>query len=451
MSVIGKKPFIQEVLERLGATRVKALQSLVDNLGEPEVVNLEGLEPSNYGTQIKYIVLVYNKYGQSKRGFLCPYTNGDYGFFSFQSDVEPMESFYIKTSTKQYIPQHEFLTADELRRVIDDCLDTDGQDYPLPCYSVNWNDNVGDFLSKNPISSKAIILDLLGDKYLGQFNGMPSSVQFEFERLGTTSRFYSSLIGIDVTDKTFADIFSNTYQDNYALEKGPLPTYEVNTSDNVVDFLTNNNLWGKPIILHSSQGIFGCFIGCFIWYAQHVVFGFELEQLASRTRYKSPAQGINVSLNLTFADIITSTTYEEEYALKKDITTLYKHTIEATNLVLRDSPSGEGSDIVPASNWFVTIVTNSSTPINTLNGFLSLLDSIIIKNIDFAPSYFALSDSDYAADWYLCQFMYFKSYIMVFYSGHEDEEREINGLLFEPSLLLPYSTVGSITDVVNQL
>lgn len=108
----------------------------------------------------------------------------------------------------------------------------------------------------------------------------------------------------------------NETQVNEALDAkadkvGPLPSYTgVKNSDLVIDFITNNNLNQKALILNNR------YICTFIQIGPtHYIF--EIESLNSSSRFFSGEGGTNLT-GVTFGDILTTTTYRSDYELQSN-------------------------------------------------------------------------------------------------------------------------------------
>lgn len=96
---------------------------------------------------------------------------------------------------------------------------------------------------------------------------------------------------------------------------GGLPYFEVNKTDKVKDFILNNNVDDKPIILKliSTLEPAHIFVGVFKFNSGQTSLGFELEAYASATRYSNPVV-TNIN-NITFDNLIVEN-YKANYALE---------------------------------------------------------------------------------------------------------------------------------------
>ena len=122
MSLIGKKPFVQEIFAVMTDEHLETLNSLINNLGEPEFVNFNEIGEANLG--VSYVRLTFNElYMNSHFGFLIYVDNEHCGFFSFQDSFEEMKSVQINPVTHQYWYLQEHLTADEFRRALADAME----------------------------------------------------------------------------------------------------------------------------------------------------------------------------------------------------------------------------------------------------------------------------------------------------------------------------------------
>lgn len=126
MSIIGKKPFINTILDSLTKTQIQTLEKLIDKLEKPILVSLYGQEKllSQENIGVSYVTLKMEELsGKICNGILC-YTGDDYcGFFVFREDNAVIEEYKINPKTRTFARIYEYLTAEELRRTIDDILE----------------------------------------------------------------------------------------------------------------------------------------------------------------------------------------------------------------------------------------------------------------------------------------------------------------------------------------
>lgn len=126
MSIIGKKPFVNEILDSLTEAQLGTLSSLVDNLGSAVLVSLYGnniISDDNKGVshvtfrleQISNLVV---------DGILCYKDDSHCGLFVFNDSTGEMDSYKIYPSTLKYSPIYEHLSVEEFRRCIDDELES---------------------------------------------------------------------------------------------------------------------------------------------------------------------------------------------------------------------------------------------------------------------------------------------------------------------------------------
>lgn len=122
MSLIGKKPFVQEIFSAMSGEQLLRLNTLVNNLGEPEFINFNEIGQANIG--VNYVRLTFNElYMNSHFGFLIYVDNEHCGFFSFQDYFEEMKSVKIDPVSHQYWYLQEHLSAEEFRRALDDAME----------------------------------------------------------------------------------------------------------------------------------------------------------------------------------------------------------------------------------------------------------------------------------------------------------------------------------------
>ncbi|MCR4661682.1 MAG: hypothetical protein K5765_06785 [Clostridia bacterium] len=119
MSVIGKKPFVNKIIDSLNKSQVSTVIGLLDNLGEVTHVSFKTLSDANKG--ISHVVFnldeVQNK---NVEGILIYIDSSHCGLFSFNSTSGNMLEFEIDPVGKSYIQQYEHLTVEKLRQVCGD-------------------------------------------------------------------------------------------------------------------------------------------------------------------------------------------------------------------------------------------------------------------------------------------------------------------------------------------
>lgn len=159
MSVLRKKPFVEELLEALTTDEIVRLSSIINVKGEPEVVDL-GLTgnnplpssaPASIEDRIKLINLVLSP-SSVYTGILI-YHSTDYcaliGTVAYENDI--IKLFKLDVAKRKAEPINEKLTADELRRVIDDTMESKG--------AGGDKIQVGDILSDDEAAGKVITSD----------------------------------------------------------------------------------------------------------------------------------------------------------------------------------------------------------------------------------------------------------------------------------------------------
>ena len=141
----------------------------------------------------------------------------------------------------------------------------------LPHYTVNISQqNVLQFLQAKGVTGKVIVINAdHGDvAYMGFIGYHGSGYHFEFQQMAATNnrRFFCNDIDLTVTSVTFNDIFSSTYEQNYALEsdmKTHAKSLEVsmNSSTYVLTFTlkdaNGNTLSTQTVDLPSESAVVG--------------------------------------------------------------------------------------------------------------------------------------------------------------------------------------------------
>lgn len=129
MSVIGKKPFISEILGSFSTEQLTNLRSLINNLGEPSRVALYGNDNliSSADKGIKYVTLKMEEISQKQEnGILCFKDNSHCGFFAFTYASPFINSYRIDPVAKKYTLIKEHLTTEEFRRTLNDEIEGEG-------------------------------------------------------------------------------------------------------------------------------------------------------------------------------------------------------------------------------------------------------------------------------------------------------------------------------------
>jgi hypothetical protein len=122
MSLIGKNPFVNEVLASCSAEQLTAVGSLINNLGSPTVIKLKELKNTDKG--VKYASVFLDDYTLVHG--LWIYTNTKCGLFAFQNGFNEMQAVKIDTVNKNYEYVYQHLSVTEFRSTLDDMADLDG-------------------------------------------------------------------------------------------------------------------------------------------------------------------------------------------------------------------------------------------------------------------------------------------------------------------------------------
>ena len=140
----------------------------------------------------------------------------------------------------------------------------------LPYYSINTPSiaELVDFINTNNLNNKIIVLLIQGTSYIGCFKMTgPTSGYFDFRVIGSEERYYSRNT-IDLTNKTFSDIFDTPYLNNYAVDKTVVhlsnnetingnKTFEgLTTFDNMAFFLDGLEISNNTNIYRNTPGSF---------------------------------------------------------------------------------------------------------------------------------------------------------------------------------------------------
>lgn len=123
MSVIGKKPFVNKIIDLCTKEQVYQIISLMNNLGTPTLVALYGddnlISSSNIG--VNYVTLKMNELlAQNINGILVYLDNTHCGFFGISTNSDNIDEFEIDPVNRTFEKVREYLTVEELRQVCGD-------------------------------------------------------------------------------------------------------------------------------------------------------------------------------------------------------------------------------------------------------------------------------------------------------------------------------------------
>ena len=123
MSVIGKKPFVNYIINELNKTQVSTLASLMDNLGSPTLVSLYGTENliSNSNKGVTYVMLKMEQLTNETLNGILIFTDNDHcGLFVINNDSPIIAEFKIDPVNRTYAQINEHCSAEELRQICGD-------------------------------------------------------------------------------------------------------------------------------------------------------------------------------------------------------------------------------------------------------------------------------------------------------------------------------------------
>lgn len=130
MSVIGRKPFVNYIIDACKKEYIVAMSSLMDNLGSPKLVSLYGTDNliSDSDKGASYVTLEIEPISLTIYSGILVYVDSDHcGFFGIASNSDVIEEYKIDPVTKNYWKIRENLTIEELRQVIEDKLIEKGE------------------------------------------------------------------------------------------------------------------------------------------------------------------------------------------------------------------------------------------------------------------------------------------------------------------------------------
>lgn len=125
MSVIGKKPFVNKIIDNCSKEQVERIVSLMDNLGEAREVALYGQNNliSDADIGVNYVSLAMEQLSAKIiKGILVYINNSNCGFFGIATNSDMIEEFSIDPVNKTFEKIREYLTVEELRQVCGDAL-----------------------------------------------------------------------------------------------------------------------------------------------------------------------------------------------------------------------------------------------------------------------------------------------------------------------------------------
>lgn len=159
---------------------------------------------------------------------------------------------------------------------------------------------------------------------------------------------------------------------------GELPYFEVNKTDKVKDFILNNNVDDKPIVLKliSTLEPAHIFIGVFKFNSGQTAFSFELEAYASATRYSYPAV-ISIN-NVTFDDLIVER-YKANYALERNACLIHQEQ-EGTILTETMWSKFKTGDILKVNNMQFIIDVFETTGEGAYKGVTGTMVGAVTSN-----------------------------------------------------------------------
>lgn len=122
MSLIGKNPFVNEVLTSCSAEQLTSLSALINNLGSPTVIKLKELKNTDKG--VKYASVFLDDFTLVHG--LWIFTNTKCGLFAFQNGFNEMQAIRIDTVNKNYEYIYQHLSVAEFRSTLDECMEAQG-------------------------------------------------------------------------------------------------------------------------------------------------------------------------------------------------------------------------------------------------------------------------------------------------------------------------------------
>lgn len=123
MSVIGKKPFVNKIIDSCTKEQVTQVINLMDQLGTPTLVALYGddniISDANLG--VSYVTLKMNEtLALIPTGILIYLDNTHCGFFVINVNSDNITEYIIDPVERTYLIVNEYLTVEELRQVCGD-------------------------------------------------------------------------------------------------------------------------------------------------------------------------------------------------------------------------------------------------------------------------------------------------------------------------------------------
>ena len=123
MSVLGKKPFVNKIIESLSTEQIVKLRKLIDNPTDLRTVALYGVDNllSESDKGVHFVKCKLEELSlRIVQGFLCYADDDNCALFVFNNGSDIVEEYVIYPKVRKFERVYEYLNAEEFRRVLDD-------------------------------------------------------------------------------------------------------------------------------------------------------------------------------------------------------------------------------------------------------------------------------------------------------------------------------------------
>ena len=131
MSVLGKKPFVNKIIESLSTEQIVKLRKLIDNPTDLRTIALYGVDNllSENDKGVHFVKCKLEELSlRIVQGFLCYADDDNCALFVFNNGSDIVEEYVIYPKVRKFERVYEYLNAEEFRRVLDDSEEQGGSE-----------------------------------------------------------------------------------------------------------------------------------------------------------------------------------------------------------------------------------------------------------------------------------------------------------------------------------
>ena len=208
MSVLGKKPFVNKIIESLSTEQIVKLRGLIDNPTDLRTIALYGVDNllSENDKGVHFVKCKLEELSlRIVQGFLCYADDDNCALFVFNNGSDIVEEYVIYPKVRKFERIYEYLNAEEFRRVLDDSEEEkDGGSVSLDYVNTQLNKKVNR------------VFNYQGDFLYGHYNGNEKvyEVQKQPGNNGIVQRTGNGNIVVPVTPAANDCATSKQYVDN---------------------------------------------------------------------------------------------------------------------------------------------------------------------------------------------------------------------------------------------